>query len=258
MLLSLYPSCVSAETVASLRDGYLSVRTGPGTYYPEISRLPSGRWVHVIDKIGTWRRVRLPDGREGWVYGRYLLADIPSSMPLADQIRWIVVVSRSNVDEAVAIAQNIEPQVPSVTVFQSSNGYYAVTLGYVPVERAREIIDALIAKGVIPQDSFLSGGERWVREVPIARARNDAPSPREQSAGADDASVVWGIVGVGVAALVLAAFAGSDNAPASDTEQSLPSSSPAWKPTESSSPPSEDGFTSLNNGCYWGYGELCH
>jgi uncharacterized protein YgiM (DUF1202 family) len=64
-------------------NGFLAVRTGPGTSYAQFSELYLGDAVSVWDRAGSWYRVQCMSGRclsplwgqpnpNGWVYGRYL------------------------------------------------------------------------------------------------------------------------------------------------------------------------------------------
>jgi len=53
---------------ASLRSGEVNMRTGPGTRYPiEWVYARRGLPVEVIAEYDIWRRVRDPEGTEGWV-----------------------------------------------------------------------------------------------------------------------------------------------------------------------------------------------
>ncbi len=49
-------------------DGELNVRTGPGTNNSIITVVRTGSTVVVIGNSGKWSRIRIPDGRLGWVY----------------------------------------------------------------------------------------------------------------------------------------------------------------------------------------------
>ena len=63
-------------------DNYLSLRTGPGSGYAEILRMGPDTPLTVLQSSGKWRRVRLPDGTEGWAYGAYVLpGDPPEPAP---------------------------------------------------------------------------------------------------------------------------------------------------------------------------------
>lgn len=50
----------------------VNVRSGPGNAYAPIGMLARGTDVQVLGEELGWRRVRLPDGREGYVYRKWL------------------------------------------------------------------------------------------------------------------------------------------------------------------------------------------
>ncbi len=50
----------------------LNLRRGPGTWQPPVDCIAAETLVEVLAEAGTWKRVRLPDGREGWMAGDYL------------------------------------------------------------------------------------------------------------------------------------------------------------------------------------------
>jgi len=54
---------------ASLRSNEVNMRTGPGTRYPiEWVLTRQGLPVEIIAEFEVWRRVREPDGAEGWIH----------------------------------------------------------------------------------------------------------------------------------------------------------------------------------------------
>ena len=54
---------------AALRSGEVNMRMGPGTRYPiEWVLTRQGLPVEIIAEYEIWRRVRDPDGTEGWVH----------------------------------------------------------------------------------------------------------------------------------------------------------------------------------------------
>lgn len=54
---------------ASLRSGEVNMRTGPGTRYPIIWVFKrQGLPVEITAEYDIWRRVRDPEGNEGWVH----------------------------------------------------------------------------------------------------------------------------------------------------------------------------------------------
>ncbi|MEL6550630.1 MAG: SH3 domain-containing protein [Pseudomonadota bacterium] len=68
-------ACYPTSTVTGLRadgDGFLSVRTGPGSDFRKIGELVNGDVVAVISSQGRWRGVELRDKTFGWVHGNWL------------------------------------------------------------------------------------------------------------------------------------------------------------------------------------------
>jgi SH3-like domain-containing protein len=58
---------------ASLGSNEVNMRTGPGEQYPIDWRyVREGIPVEVIAEFGNWRKVRDPDGTEGWILGALL------------------------------------------------------------------------------------------------------------------------------------------------------------------------------------------
>jgi uncharacterized protein YgiM (DUF1202 family) len=58
--------------VYSPGDGYLNLRTGPGTGFAIVQRMYNGSRVEVVERAGKWARVYHEDGAEGWASTRYL------------------------------------------------------------------------------------------------------------------------------------------------------------------------------------------
>jgi N-acetylmuramoyl-L-alanine amidase len=71
---SIAPSLASAEPlfINDTNDGFLNLRTGPGTNYPILTRLYGGTEVDGVGQSGSWRRVLLPDGQTGWASGNFM------------------------------------------------------------------------------------------------------------------------------------------------------------------------------------------
>lgn len=53
-------------------DGFLAMRSGPGTNYKLRKRLYTGSEVRMIGRSGNWIKVRLANGSTGWAYSKYL------------------------------------------------------------------------------------------------------------------------------------------------------------------------------------------
>lgn len=58
--------------VGPTNDGYLNLRTGPGTNYKIIQRLYYGQGLFETGYNGTWAQVTLADGTRGWVSVNYI------------------------------------------------------------------------------------------------------------------------------------------------------------------------------------------
>jgi N-acetylmuramoyl-L-alanine amidase len=85
---------VSAQTlrVAESEEGYLNLRAGPATTHDVLRRLSPGDGVRVIEEVGRWARVRLPDGTVGWASLTYLKRGDPAVAPprfVAGGIAWL-------------------------------------------------------------------------------------------------------------------------------------------------------------------------
>jgi hypothetical protein len=59
----------------------LNVRSGPGTEYAVLKRLPHGTQVAVLERWGLWARIALSEEQtEGWVLQRYLVPEPPAAL----------------------------------------------------------------------------------------------------------------------------------------------------------------------------------
>lgn len=78
---------------------------------------------------------------------------------------WVVIASRSNANDAITLARRYARKFPSVVVFQSSNGYFGVSLGWASRKAGKRAISVLSSQGLIAGDSYVHSGERWVRAI---------------------------------------------------------------------------------------------
>jgi uncharacterized protein YgiM (DUF1202 family) len=66
-----------ASTVAGLDpngDGFLAVRTGPGTNYPKIDEIHNGDVVRTCARSGQWVGIYYGEPRRrGWAHGNWLV-----------------------------------------------------------------------------------------------------------------------------------------------------------------------------------------
>ena len=77
----------SSEPTGYVNFDFLNVRTGPGTNYDLVTKLNRSQSMSLVGRNGdgTWARVRLAGGQEGWVFTQYLTATVPiASLPVVE------------------------------------------------------------------------------------------------------------------------------------------------------------------------------
>lgn len=72
------PVSGEAQTVYVSDEFEITLRTGPGNDHKIISMPKSGNAMEILQKGEEWSRVRLPDGKEGWVLSRYISPTRPA------------------------------------------------------------------------------------------------------------------------------------------------------------------------------------
>jgi uncharacterized protein YraI len=75
LVLGLSTLSASAAVVCRLNpygDNFLSLRAGPGSGFPEITRLGPNTGLSVLRGRGAWLEVQTEDGQVGWVFSRYV------------------------------------------------------------------------------------------------------------------------------------------------------------------------------------------
>jgi uncharacterized protein YraI len=78
---------------------------------------------------------------------------------------WLAVASRTDANDAIAIAQSYSGRFPTAVVFQSVNGFYAVTLGWMNKAEGDALLRNLVSQGAVPADAYFTAGSRFVRAV---------------------------------------------------------------------------------------------
>ena len=71
---------------------------------------------------------------------------------LPDVAAWIIIASRSTPEEAKLFAEQHVKEFPSTTVIKSTNGSFAVTIGWLNKEYGRPLKDSLISRSSIPAE----------------------------------------------------------------------------------------------------------
>ena len=78
---------------------------------------------------------------------------------------WLTIASRTDPNDAIALAQRYAQQFPTVVVFQSSNGYFGVSLGWASKSEGEPLLQSLVGQGLVPADSYFTAGSRFVRAI---------------------------------------------------------------------------------------------
>ncbi|MGI9402355.1 MAG: caspase family protein [Rhizobiaceae bacterium] len=88
---------------------------------------------------------------------------------------WLTIASRTQPQDAITLAQGYASRFPSAVVFQSSNGYYAVSLGWSNIQQATPLLKRLKSSGAVPSDSYFTAGARFLRVIWSASNAQDYP-----------------------------------------------------------------------------------
>ncbi len=62
----------AVREVWSPGDGFLNLRSGPGTDFHVLRKMFNGERVEILERKGNWVRVRHQSGTRGWTYEKYL------------------------------------------------------------------------------------------------------------------------------------------------------------------------------------------
>lgn len=73
----------------------------------------------------------------------------------------IIVASRNTISEVQAFI--VDAKQPITTVYQSQNGWYALSVGHVKIEMRKAVVENLVDSGNIPVDSFCSTGRSFLK-----------------------------------------------------------------------------------------------
>lgn len=89
----------------------------------------------------------------------------PTTTTIAPNQRHIIIASRNTAAEAISLAEYAALRFPQVEVFESSNGWFAVSIGTQEKRNAQLLLDELKRDAHIPEDSLLSDGTNYLRVV---------------------------------------------------------------------------------------------
>ncbi|OQP03437.1 N-acetylmuramoyl-L-alanine amidase [Geobacillus sp. 44B] len=90
IIFSFFPPVFQGKAKADkviVQEDHLNVRTGPGTSYRAFAKLDQGETYHVLDKKGSWVKLRLNHGETGWVAKQYVIGVRKKAVVTADRLR---------------------------------------------------------------------------------------------------------------------------------------------------------------------------
>lgn len=116
---------IPGAPTAIVVTGNLNVRTGPGASYASVTSIPYGTTLTLVGRNtdGTWVKVRMSNGTEGWVNASYLTTSVPvSSLPIVDGSTGSGTPTAVVTTGALNVRSGAGPQYGRVTViYQGTN-----------------------------------------------------------------------------------------------------------------------------------------
>jgi len=92
-------------------------------------------------------------------------AEAAEPFETSGNVRWVVFASRQNSDEAIGLARRYGNEFGPVQVLSTSNGWYAIAAGPLPVSDPSGLKKALSTSWWVPKDTFLSKGRTFLERV---------------------------------------------------------------------------------------------
>ncbi|HCD09691.1 MAG TPA: peptidoglycan endopeptidase [Thermoanaerobacter sp.] len=125
----LNPAFAEGLGVGKITGNYVNVRTQGSLSGSIITRLNLNDTVTVLDQQNGWYKIKLSDGKEGWVFGEYLALVNGQNAPVTGV--GTVTGSRVNVRSAASLSASIITQLAKNTVVDvlgKQNDWYKVRL----------------------------------------------------------------------------------------------------------------------------------
>jgi hypothetical protein len=110
VVLAAFATQVAAAEIGGIDRVYL--RDGPGGERAALGILDSGTRVEILGTEGSWTKVKTPDGKVGFVYGRYVQAKSTAETPSEGGSEGRTAEAS---EPAPAEASTAEPQSPAAT-----------------------------------------------------------------------------------------------------------------------------------------------
>ncbi len=82
LLILVFSHTAQAETKYVVEHIQVNARTGSSVEHKIVTMLESGQKVQVVEVDKDWSRIKLADGREGWILSRFLTSSEPRKLVL--------------------------------------------------------------------------------------------------------------------------------------------------------------------------------
>ncbi|MGB9780600.1 C40 family peptidase [Caldanaerobacter sp.] len=130
----LHPVFGEGLGVGKVTGNYVNVRSEGSLSGSVITQVNRNETVTVLEKQGSWYKIKLPDGREGWIYADFLAVRSPlptSREETRDANVGIVTGSYVNLRSEASLSGKVLRQLSKgtqVAVLEKENGWYKVRL----------------------------------------------------------------------------------------------------------------------------------
>jgi hypothetical protein len=94
--------------------------------------------------------------------GAGAIPETPANRPnVKNSERWIIVASRSDLRDAISVAQEYKRVFPDTMVMRSENGQYGVVIGRLDIGQNPSVLIDLVEANKIPKDAYLAPARRF-------------------------------------------------------------------------------------------------
>jgi SH3 domain protein len=109
LLISAAAQPASAEKAWVRDEVRINLRTGPGTQYRIVGVLKTGDDVQILQRAEDWTKVRLGEGKDGWIPEGYLQAQPPAAVRV-DRFQAQVAELQAKLEETDAEAARLREE----------------------------------------------------------------------------------------------------------------------------------------------------
>ena len=120
-------------------------------------------------------------------------------LTLPSNKRWIIIASRQTLDEAKLFAETYKLEFKDTSIFKSTNGWYAITIGIYDYPKDKYTLSQFISNARIPSDSHFAIGTNFeliktAQKLPEARSLSTGEACIKKAVPHSVAGLVSGVV----------------------------------------------------------------